>query len=668
MSVFSRKRLWDFFSCIYKNQLTGESEKVSQPEWIKTPLFAHQKSAVRAALAVEESKKGIEVDSLPGEDHGGTFFSQYGILGDRVGSGKSLIALSLIKYPAPLAEYNEYVHRPNDSTSCIGLLRKKNQSFSSSGQSLRSINTALFVIPHALMGQWEDYVREDTSLKGCFIKRRKDATDDGFMEKVDSYDAVFVSSTMWRDFAGHHPIDTLLWSRLFIDEADTISVSINSEEVYARFYWLVSASWINLLFPGGTYLNIESNLPPPLHTETDLIQKIRKHTRGDYLNVDGIRNAFIRHLCGSVGISSYNISLLNSVVFQATRLLVHNTEGHIRESFNIPEITHKRILCLTPPDIRVLHNMISDSMMERLNAGDPSGVLEMLGMTTKSPTEIIHAVTESNRNELKQLELVYNFKKQIDYSSENARLKALEQLEEKMARVKSRIEAIESRISNTGDQTCPICFCEVSAPALTPCCRNLFCFACICAALKRSCVCPLCRETIHGIQSMQVLKDGPETEEAIPTEKLKTKQEAFREFLKSNPDARVLMFSGYDATFEGLSSVLETDGIPHATLNGSQARITKLIDQFGKGKYRVLFLNARNMGAGLNIRPATHVVLYHRMAIETQNQIIGRAMRMGRTEPLTVLHLLYGSEMESQVLESTEGAEDRSTEDRIEHA
>jgi SNF2 family DNA or RNA helicase len=91
--------------------------------------------------------------------------------------------------------------------------------------------------------------------------------------------------------------------------------------------------------------------------------------------------------------------------------------------------------------------------------------------------------------------------------------------------------------------------------------------------------------------------------------------------------------------------MLETDGVTFATLGGSQARIVKLLKQFAEGRYRVLFLNARNMGAGLNIAAATHVVLYHKMSVETKNQIIGRAVRMGRTEPLTVLHLLHGNEM-----------------------
>jgi SWI/SNF-related matrix-associated actin-dependent regulator of chromatin subfamily A3 len=244
---------------------------------------------------------------------------------------------------------------------------------------------------------------------------------------------------------------------------------------------------------------------------------------------------------------------------------------------------------------------------------------------------------------------MYNFKQTIEYSSESAKQRALEQLEDKMARLQSRIDAIESRLKNVVDESCPICFCEITSPSLTPCCRNLFCFGCICASLKQRHTCPLCREIISDIHAIQVLNDGSAPTEDKPIEEKNvplSKAETLRDFLLKNPEARVLMFSGYDATFDSLTSMLVNEGITHATLNGTNARISRLIKDFEKGKYRVLFLNAKNMGAGLNIRPATHVVLYHRMAIETQNQIIGRAVRLGRTEPLTVVHLLHGNEMD----------------------
>jgi SNF2 family DNA or RNA helicase len=69
------------------------------------------------------------------------------------------------------------------------------------------------------------------------------------------------------------------------------------------------------------------------------------------------------------------------------------------------------------------------------------------------------------------------------------------------------------------------------------------------------------------------------------------------------------------------------------------------LNEFEAGKYNVLFLNARNMGAGLNIDSASHVVLFHRMSPELESQIIGRALRLGRHTPLDVVHLLHDNEL-----------------------
>jgi rubrerythrin len=515
------------------------------------------------------------------------------------------------------------------------------------------IDTALFLIPHSLMGQWADYVKRDTNLKCLFIKTKKDATGEELtVEKLRTYDAIFVSTTMWRDFSYNAPLDLVLWSRFFMDEADSATVSMGSIP-HARFIWLISASWMNLIFSHGAYLNVQNAYSPPPTVSSEISKKVRRFVTGEHMHLEGTRNVFVRKLCGSYSLSNYNLSSLNSVMFQATRMLVHSSEDYVRASFHIPPIHHLRYLCLAPPNIQVLSNMISAEMMERLHAGDAEGVLEMLGMTTKSAEDITTAITDSIQKELDGVRKLYDFKKTMEYATESSKQKALEHLEDKMARLQSRIDAIQNRLKNPADEQCPICFCEVQKPALTPCCRHLFCFGCICEVMKRTSVCPMCRETIPNIQAVQVIGGAAEssgdTEEPAKTEEAKpeilTKQEQFRAFLKANPDARVLMFSGYDATFSGLSNVLLTDGVSHATLQGSQARIAKLIREFEAGKYRVLFLNSRNMGAGLNIMPATHVVLYHRMSAETQNQIIGRAMRMGRTQSLTVVHLLHGNEM-----------------------
>ncbi len=655
----STRKLWDFFECFHHNELTTTSERATQPAWIRTPLLPHQQTSVHAALQLEAAKTGVSVDPLPGETKGGTFFANYGILGDRVGAGKSLIALAILKYPPPTAHSVEYSWRPNTHyDTAVGLLQQR-----AAPDELRPVGAALFLIPHALVGQWEEYVKNDTSLRCAFIKRRRDAAED-FVGHLDEYDAVFVSATMWREFERIPDIDTVLWSRMFIDEADSIMYSASSTDLKARFIWLISASWMNLVFSAGAYLNIEQSLRPPEGTNAHTVKLINRYISNHYMTIGGIRSSVIRRLCGNVGISGYSVGVLNPVIFQSTRLLIRNSEDFVRQSFEIPDIQHIYHLCLAPPNVQILRAVVPDNVMERLHAGDAEGVLEVLGMEARTADQIVTAVSDSVQKELDQVRRTYEFKKTIEYASASAKEKALAAYEERIARLASRIQAIQDRLSQVGQQTCPICYEEVErVPALTPCCRNIFCFACICEVLRRTPVCPLCRETIPSVQSLLIVGDGSSPRERPAAPQLHSKQETLRRFLQETPNAKVLLFSGYDATFHGLNAMLETEGVPHATLAGSQARISKLLAKFAEGKYRVLFLNARNMGAGLNIASATHVILYHRMPVETKNQIIGRAVRMGRTEPLTVLHFLHGNEMISGEAQE----EGLTTAARIEH-
>jgi SNF2 family DNA or RNA helicase len=234
----------------------------------------------------------------------------------------------------------------------------------------------------------------------------------------------------------------------------------------------------------------------------------------------------------------------------------------------------------------------------------------------------------------------------MEYSSEQIKQKAIEVCEQKIASLESRISAIKQRIKSSSEQTCPICYCNVTAaPAVTPCCHQLFCFPCLCESLKRVAACPMCRTRINDLKEIKVVGDAESKVDSEHTPKKKHKKAAFVEFVKANPKAKILMFSGYDGTFSGLEEQLRNESISFASLSGSQARISKLLNEFEAGKYSVLFLNARNMGAGLNIDSATHVVLFHRMSAELESQIIGRALRLGRRTPLDVVHLLHENEM-----------------------
>jgi hypothetical protein len=654
MSLLSRRRLWSFFEALYSRELNEHSERIETPEWIKTPLLLHQQAIYAAALTLEKSKlDGNAVGEISGDNLGGRLYTSYGILGDHVGSGKSLCALALVKAPAPPSSYTEYVVRNGQNLGegrDVGLLRVRNQLRTSSGLTLTQVSASLFLVPHALLGQWENYVARDTHLKALFVKKKQDALAENLLTEIEKYDAIFVSSTMWATLRTAHPLRTLIWKRVFLDEADSISISTDTDEIHGLFYWFITASWLNLVFSNGAYFNITNSYSALPDTPHHVIERVAKLQSGsNMLSIAGCKHLnIVRRMCGIS--SAHSTISLNAAGSQSARLILHSSEEFIQQSFRKPTITHTNIVCATPANIRVLDDFISTEMLERLNAGDITGALETIGMQAHTESEIVDLVTTSLKKELDQAKRTHEFKKTIEYSSQAIKDKAMESCEKKIASIESRITAIQDRIKRSSDQTCPICYSDnITNPAVTPCCMQLFCFSCLCESLKRVAACPLCRDRIPDLKTIQVVGNAeqstqPQEPKEEPSKKY-SKKEALVRFLKANPTAKVLMFSGYDASFSGLEQKLTDEAISYATVNGSNSRITKLLKEFKAGKYNILFLNARNMGAGLNIESASHVVLFHRMSAEMEKQIIGRAMRLGRTSPLDVVHLLHENEM-----------------------
>jgi SNF2 family DNA or RNA helicase len=88
-----------------------------------------------------------------------------------------------------------------------------------------------------------------------------------------------------------------------------------------------------------------------------------------------------------------------------------------------------------------------------------------------------------------------------------------------------------------------------------------------------------------------------------------------------------------------LREICDAANIKWNVLAGNPDVISRIVREYESGDTRVLFLNAQHRGAGINLTCTTHVVVYHKMNAASEKQVIGRAYRMGRTEPLDVMYL-----------------------------
>ena len=82
---------------------------------------------------------------------------------------------------------------------------------------------------------------------------------------------------------------------------------------------------------------------------------------------------------------------------------------------------------------------------------------------------------------------------------------------------------------------------------------------------------------------------------------------------------------------------MDKDQIKYSLLKGSSGRITNIISKFTVNRdINVLLLNSKNFGAGLNRQITDEIIIYRRMSTDLENQVIGRAQRMGRENPLVI--------------------------------
>ena len=209
-----------------------------------------------------------------------------------------------------------------------------------------------------------------------------------------------------------------------------------------------------------------------------------------------------------------------------------------------------------------------------------------------------------------------------------------EQITQKIHNLEAQIQGIKQRLEQASNEVCAICYDPPASCVVTPCCNKRFCGSCILKWMLRIPACPLCRNQIHPND----LKSIGTTVIAAPTQ-LPKKTDALLKILQENPDGRFLIFSRFDTT-----SIQETMTVPSHMIQGNKDMVAKQVADFESGNVKILLLNNHMAAAGLDLPSATHVILLHRMAIDEEKQIIGRAYRLGRTKPLHLIKLFHQKE------------------------
>ena len=461
---------------------------------LKTTLYRHQKTAVKAMLDLEKTRKfSIKNDAYGVIRH---IVYNAAVLSEPVGSGKTIDILSIIllnKIPVAIPDIMSFSDESNSDS--MGFIRRRFKKF---------IKPTIIFVGISVMKQWQTAIKTFTDLKVYSINSIKELRL--MMQLVvngtiNNYDIVLVKNgkisvpiTLPEGYVLEDKNKTsnayiynvianlrhCCWARVIIDDFDTIRLPNNAGIVNGLFTWYISSTRKKMEYRiGGKQLyNSTSEL-------------LKNH---DY----GCSNIIYNH-------------------FMFCYLNVRNDSQFLKETIYIPNPKYHIAIFKNPNNLymSLLHGMENeqiDRITEMLNADAIGDAAEAAGIKTNSVANIFESIIGSKfkqyrysgdllafiehlrEEESKRLAMSENPNKNDRYGKKD--LLDFREVEYKYPGVNSIINATEEEYTEIKHDTgksiqrvkdnirhgiCPICRDELSETkdtAIAKCCGTVFCGNC----------------------------------------------------------------------------------------------------------------------------------------------------------------------------------------------
>jgi hypothetical protein len=310
-------------------------------------------------------------------------------------------------------------------------------------------------------------------------------------------------------------------------------------------------------------------------------------------------------------------------------IVLSNPPDFIRQSFEMPRTIHNYYKCYSPL-FRTFRGMVNERVIEMIEANNIDGAIQALGGGSKTSN-----ITTLVKN--KKLEELEEIRTKIRIYTMRGDQPRIVEWKERETRIENQLHELDKRFEDCLSKECNICYSWLQTPVMEPACQNIFCAKCLLTWLKEKNTCPYCRANVT-IKNLVYIVDKEEKEEEKEKE-LPTKEKVIIDLLQK--DGKFILFSSYDETFKSIQDLLYANHIRFCEIKGSMKSMEGNIQKFKNGEIKVIFLNSKFHGAGLNLQEATDVIIYHKMEDNLLRQVLGRANRIGRKESLQVHHLIY---------------------------
>lgn len=280
------------------------------------------------------------------------------------------------------------------------------------------------------------------------------------------------------------------------------------------------------------------------------------------------------------------------------RITVRNPDDFVKGSFAMPPTNH-HYLQTSEVVPKVLKGIVTDQQYAALLSGHTGRFLTLCGLKAEPGHHYLSALSAhlQRTDEMKERSLVH-------------------------------------RLHQAGRLACALCGAVCTAPHLTECCGAMACRSCLAtwSSLVQSCT--VCKGKLTYAEAPIT-----PTDDVAPLRQV-SRFTIVEKILRALPsDSKVLIYTHYERVGVQLQTFLGTE-YRWSDLRGTRDHKSKVLDDYRGGDLPILLLTGLVDSAGFNLQNTTDIILFDTLTEYVETQVIGRALRIGRTRDLQVHHIV----------------------------